>query len=204
MPAELADERDRLRQRAKKQLDRAVATLEEATRDLKPLGRRSVQKLRDEALDLGDRNRLPADSDDRLATFGGEGEVAEVRGSQIAVVSGNKRLWVPAAGVEVVRQPGKARSKRTVHVDITDDAPRELMLLGLDSERARDEVEKALDQAFAAGQRSIRIVHGHGTGTLRRMVAEVCREHPAVRSFAHPPGNRGGTGATEVELEESG
>ena len=78
------------------------------------------------------------------------------------------------------------------------------MLIGLDSERAREDVERALDQAFSAGKRSIRIVHGHGTGTLRRMVADVCREHPAVKSFKHPPGNRGGTGATEVELEESG
>jgi DNA-nicking Smr family endonuclease len=33
------------------------------------------------------------------------------------------------------------------------------------------------------------------------MVTEVCRTHPAVRSFAHPPQHLGGTGVTEVTLE---
>jgi DNA mismatch repair protein MutS2 len=111
---------------------------------------------------------------------------------------------VPAAEVEVLGPAAPTPKTRRVEIDVADDAPREVMLLGMDSERARDEVVKALDQAFTAGQRTLRIVHGHGTGALRRMVAEVCREHPAVRSFQHPPGNRGGTGATEVELEESG
>ena len=51
------------------------------------------------------------------------------------------------------------------------------------------------------GVRRVRIVHGHGTGTLRRMVQEFLKSHPAVVNFAHPPQNRGGTGVTEVELE---
>jgi DNA mismatch repair protein MutS2 len=213
LPTELAAERDRLKRRAKQQLDRAVATLEEATRELRPMGRRALQKLRDEALDLpGSQASATAESPVepwhgarvRLSGFGGEGEVEEVRGSQVAVVVGGKRLWVPATEVEILRRPVTSPGKSRVKIEAGNEAPAELMLLGMDSERARDEVEKALDQAFAAGKRAIRIVHGHGTGTLRRMVAEVCRSHPAVRSFRHPPGSRGGTGATEVELEESG
>jgi len=130
--------------------------------------------------------------------------VDSVRGNQAAVVMGNKRVWVPVGDLEVIRPPKGQERRRVVRVEVTEEAPRELMLIGMDSERGRDEVEKALDQAFSAGARMIRIVHGHGTGTLRRMVADVCRSHPAVRSYKHPPGHRGGTGATEVELEESG
>jgi DNA mismatch repair protein MutS2 len=212
IPVELDRQRDELKLKAKKKLDRAVATLQKATEDLKPMGRRSLQKLRDEALNLGDRQRLerplfaegPTVGDPvRLTLLGGEGVVDAVRGSQIAVVMGNKRVWVPVSDVDVVKQPKGASTKRTVRVELTEEVPREIMLIGMDSERARDEVERALDQAFAAGTRVIRIVHGHGTGTLRRMVADVCREHPAVKAFKHPPGNRGGTGATEVEIEES-
>jgi len=213
VPVELNGEREKLRLRAKKQLDRVTAKLEKATKDLKPLGRRSIQKLRDEALDLGARLRpeTPVEREGpkvgakvRLTGLGGEGEIQAVRGSQVSVVIGNKRVWVPITDVEVLRQPKNAPTKRTVHIEVTEEAPQELILIGLDSERAREDVERALDQAFSAGKRTIRIVHGHGTGTLRRMVADVCREHPAVKSFKHPPGNRGGTGATEVELEESG
>jgi DNA mismatch repair protein MutS2 len=213
LPETLAAERERLRRRAKQRLDSATAKLEEATRELKPMGRRTVQKVRAEALDLDDGSVPPKPTSTtspevgarvRITSFGGEGEVAEVRGSQIAVTAGNKRLWVPAAEVEIVAAGAPKPTKRPVRIDVADQAPREVMLLGMDAERGRDEVVKALDQAFAAGQRTLRIVHGHGTGTLRRMVADVCREHPAVRSFEHPPGHRGGTGATEVELEESG
>jgi len=213
LPVELGTERERLRARAKQQLDRAIAKLAKATEDLKPLGRRSIQKLRDEALDLGGlpRPEAPAQPEGlrigarvRLLGLGGEGEIQAVRGSQVSVVIGNKRVWVPVTEIEILRRGRTAPNKRVVRIDVTEEAPQELMLIGLDSERAREDVERALDQAFAAGKRSIRIVHGHGTGTLRRMVADVCREHPAVKSFKHPPGNRGGTGATEVEIEESG
>ena len=213
VPVELDGERDRLRRRAKQQLDRATAKLEKATKDLKPMGRRSIQKLRDEALDLGERPQrvvvAKAEGPEigarvRLVGLGGEGEIQSVRGSQVSVVIGNKRVWVPVTDIEVVRRPKSSPGKRIVHIEVTEEAPQELILLGMDSERAREDVERALDQAFAAGKRTIRIVHGHGTGTLRRMVADVCREHPAVKSFKHPPGNRGGTGATEVEIEESG
>lgn len=213
LPVELGAERDKLRRRAKEQLDRATAKLEKATKDLKPMGRRSLQKLRDEALDLGEPARPPKPPEPegpevgarvRLIGLGGEGEIQAVRGSQVSVVIGNKRVWVPETDIEILRRPKPAPAGRTVRIDVTEEIPQELMLLGMDSERAREDVERALDQAFAAGKRTIRIVHGHGTGTLRRMVAEVCREHPAVRSFKHPPGNRGGTGATDVEIEESG
>jgi DNA mismatch repair protein MutS2 len=213
LPVELKAERERLRLRAKQQLDRVTAKLEKATKDLKPMGRRSIQKLRDEALDLGvqPRPESPAEPEGpqigarvRLVGLGGEGEIQAIRGSQVAVVIGNKRVWAPITDVEILRRGKSAPNKRVVHIEVTEEAPQELMLIGFDSERAREDVERALDQAFAAGKRMIRIVHGHGTGTLRRMVADVCREHPAVKSFKHPPGNRGGTGATEVEIEESG
>ena len=214
LPVELGAERERLRNWAKQQLDRATAKLEKATKELKPLGRRSIQKLRDEALDLGvpaptrvirPRPRVPRiGARVRLVGLGGEGEIQAIRGSQVSVVIGNKRVWVPVTDIEILRRGRNAPRKRVVHIEVTEEAPQELMLIGLDSERAREDVERALDQAFAAGKRAIRIVHGHGTGTLRRMVADVCREHPAVKSFKHPPGNRGGTGATEVEIEESG
>ena len=90
-----------------------------------------------------------------------------------------------------------------IEFDIDEDVPGELVLLGMDSEGARDELVRFLDRAFAASRSSVRIVHGHGTGALRRVVSETCRTHPAVRSFRHPPQHLGGSGATEVSLEVS-
>jgi DNA mismatch repair protein MutS2 len=48
----------------------------------------------------------------------------------------------------------------------------------------------------------VRIVHGHGTGQLRRAIAAYLKEHPLVAKFETAPQNQGGGGATIVELKE--
>jgi DNA-nicking Smr family endonuclease len=57
-----------------------------------------------------------------------------------------------------------------------------------------------LDECVARGFREVRIVHGKGTGTLRRIVHAALARHPAVDGFALAPGPRGGWGATLVRL----
>lgn len=211
LPEKLATEREELRRRAKTRLDKTIARLQKATEEHEALGRRRLQKLRDEALRIeipgendvgGQAGELVAGVRVRMA-LGGEGVLREIRGSQAQVEVSDKRLWVPASELVAIGSPPPAPRAR-VRVVSTDEAPRELNLIGLDGERAREELERFLDQAFTAGAASVRVVHGHGAGVLRRMVADVCRSHPAVRSFRHPPQHFGGTGATEVELEPGG
>ena len=211
LPEKLATEREELRRRAKTRLDKTIAKLQKATVEHEALGRRRLQKLRDEALQIeipgegdagGQAEELVAGARVRMA-LGGEGVLREIRGSQAQVEVSDKRLWVPVSELVAIGSPPPAPRAR-VRVESAEDTPRELNLIGLDSERAREDLERFLDQAFTAGAASIRIVHGHGTGVLRKMVADVCRSHPAVRSFRHPPQHFGGTGATEVELEPGG
>lgn len=212
LPQRLAEERERLRRRAKTQLDEALARLDRAVAEARQLGRRQRQKLRDAALDLEppEAPGTPAPgavvepgARVRLTTLGAAGELVEVRGSRALVAVTGKRLWV---GTDELRPTGEpaAAPPPPVRVEAEDPGAGELLLLGLDAEAARELLETFLDRSLAAGRRAVRIVHGHGTGTLRRMVAEVCRTHPAVRSFAHPPQSRGGTGATEVDLSGPG
>ncbi len=211
IPERLAADREELRRRAKRKLDRAIARLEAAVEEREALGRRKLQKLREQALDLeplspGSSAPEPADLREGARVrlqIGGSGVLRELRGTRARVEVGGKKLWVPRDELEVLEQtPPPPVAK--VRVDTADAAPRELNLIGLDSERAREDLERFLDQAMAAGSPSVRVVHGHGAGVLRRMVAEVCGFHPAVRSFRHPPQHLGGTGATEVELHSDG
>ena len=211
LPKKLAEEREELRRRAKQKLDKAIARLRRATEEHEVLGRRRLQKLRDEALRieiLEDRKAVPkpdglvVGAQVRMA-LGGAGELREIRGSQAQVEVAGKRLWVPVSEVEVVGAPA-SKPRARVRVETVEDVAREINLIGLDSERAREDLERFLDQAFSGGAPAVRVVHGHGAGILRRMVADVCRSHPAVRSFRHPPQQFGGTGATEVELEPGG
>jgi DNA mismatch repair protein MutS2 len=48
----------------------------------------------------------------------------------------------------------------------------------------------------------VRIIHGYGTGQLRRAVAEFLKTHPLVSHYGPAPDNQGAGGATVVELKE--
>ncbi|MEI6246744.1 MAG: Smr/MutS family protein [Acidobacteriota bacterium] len=50
--------------------------------------------------------------------------------------------------------------------------------------------------------RTLRIVHGHGTGKLRDAVREYFRKHPLVADVSAAPDNQGGGGATIVSLKD--
>ena len=61
-------------------------------------------------------------------------------------------------------------------------------------------VDQRLDEAFRAGLAEVRIVHGKGTGTLRRAVREMLSKHALVRAHASAPPRAGGDGVTVAEL----
>jgi DNA mismatch repair protein MutS2 len=74
-------------------------------------------------------------------------------------------------------------------------------LRGLRADEAVDRLIEALDAAATAGRRAVRVIHGVGTGALRRAVREHLSSSPYVARFAAEPPERGGEGATLVELD---
>ena len=76
----------------------------------------------------------------------------------------------------------------------------ELDLRGLRADEALVRLEEFLDHAVRDGLTSVRIIHGRGTGVLRQVVRDRLTRHPLARSFAPEPRERGGNGATAVEL----
>jgi len=213
LPDELLREKEKLRRDARKRLDRALETLDEATREQRHLGRKSRQKLREEALGIGEFLRpsrenpgaaeLQENTAVRILSLGKEGILRQLRGNQAQILVGNSKLWVPRSDLENLprsNRPNPPQRKAEIKVEPIENTEAELMLLGQDSTEARENLERFLDHAMVSGLRVVRIVHGHGTGKLRRMVGEVLRNHPAIASFGHPPRSRGGTGATEAVI----
>jgi DNA mismatch repair protein MutS2 len=78
----------------------------------------------------------------------------------------------------------------------------ELNVIGQRTDEAVDAVDKFLDAASLAGTSQLRIVHGHGTGALRRAIGELLKDHPHVARFTAAPQDQGGSGATVVELRQ--
>ncbi len=68
-------------------------------------------------------------------------------------------------------------------------------------EGALEALEAALDQAMLAGSDALRVIHGVGTGALRRAVREALGSSPYVDSFGPAAADAGGEGATEVLLK---
>ena len=85
------------------------------------------------------------------------------------------------------------------HANITP-AIDELYLRHLIVDEALLKLDKYLYDAFMAGLYQVRIVHGKGTGTLRRVVREQLARHSLVKSYRPGGYGEGGNGVTMVEL----
>ncbi|HLL74744.1 MAG TPA: Smr/MutS family protein, partial [Pyrinomonadaceae bacterium] len=154
----------------------------------------------------------------RLRTFGKVGKVETVRDGEAEVLVGRVRLREKLTNLELVervapkgeaargqqleRMAAASRATTQVRLAQSKAAPdAELNLIGRTTDEAADETDKFLDEAFLHGLARVRIIHGHGTGALRRAVAELLKGHPHVASFAPAPPDQGGAGATVVELK---
>jgi DNA mismatch repair protein MutS2 len=134
-----------------------------------------------------------------------DGRLAEVE-------AGSLRMRVPLADIvgfenasqsapAVAALPAGARGV-TLHAHPSDEAtPDEINVIGTTVEEATRRVDKFLDEAALAGKPSVRIIHGHGTGALRRGLAEFLASHPLVDRIHAEADDRGGTAITIAELK---
>ena len=76
----------------------------------------------------------------------------------------------------------------------------EVHLRRLTVDEALLKLDKYLHDAFMDGLYQVKIVHGKGTGTLRRVVREQLAKHPLVKSYRLGEYGEGGAGVTIVEL----
>ena len=77
----------------------------------------------------------------------------------------------------------------------------EIALIGLRADEAEGVLLRALDDAVAGDLPYLRIIHGKGTGALRKLVHGVLANDPRVRRFGLAPSNQGGAGATVAEFK---
>jgi len=101
--------------------------------------------------------------------------------------------------------PASARQAK-VHVNV-DLKPREGLLseinvIGMTVDQAVDRVSRFLDDTLVTDLHEVRIVHGHGTGQLRKGIQKFLKDHPQVQKYYAAPENQGGGGATIVELKD--
>ena len=148
----------------------------------------------------------------RLRSFGSIGIVDNVKGEEAEVRVKSLHLREKLENLELVepappetRRAAKLRVTRSNEVKLAasgEAARSELNVIGQTTDEAVDAVDKFLDAASLNSLAELRIIHGHGTGALRRAIAELLTDHPHVARFAPAPPGKGGGGATVVELKQ--
>ena len=85
-------------------------------------------------------------------------------------------------------------------ISLKNNVPIQLNIIGLRADEAKSAVEKYLDDVLLARYHQVRIIHGFGSGILRKVVNEVLKKNKYVESFRSGGENEGGLGATVVNL----
>jgi len=93
-------------------------------------------------------------------------------------------------GVTVTAQPGEGGGAD------------ELNVIGMTVEEATERLDKFLDDAVLANRSQVRIIHGHGTGALRKGIGTFLASHPLVERHSFETEERGGKAITVVELQK--
>lgn len=214
-----ADVKERgLRAQVEKQSARRVATLASDARAETDAA--VLEALAASQADLGVVLQVEAKPVDAAQLL--SGQRIRVRGFKQAVIfrrhdgrnaeieAGPMRMKVPLAEILGVEENAttagaaaalqqSARSV-TVHATASGGAD-EINVIGCTVEEATERVDKFLDNAALAAKPSVRIIHGHGTGALRRGLAEFLNGHPLVGAIRAEAEDRGGTAITVAELK---
>jgi DNA mismatch repair protein MutS2 len=155
--------------------------------------------------------------------LGLRGKLVDVNGDTATVRAGSVTVRVPTVALRAadagdgrargasgsVRGPARPSASVSPGPLTDPDARRarsiaaELMLIGRTTDEVQNLVEKYLDDAFMAGMANVRLVHGKGTGALRKAVRGVLSDHPLVESYRDGEPAEGGSGATVAALKVS-
>jgi len=200
---ELAEFRQKVRSRLQTEIEQLRHELESGRR--RGLAKEGVDRLFADAPEIElEEEESPAvtlGGQVRHRDYGWEGVVESVDGESAEVIVVGKRVRCDLASLTGIAEPLDSSGRTRVEVRHEDRVvDQELKLLGRRVDEALGEIDGYLDRAVLAGRAEVRLVHGHGSGRLRKAVREFLQQHPLVDAFR--PGDRreGGDGATVVTL----
>lgn len=175
---------------AKKRLGNAVLELE------KEKVKKPAKAVRATQIKVGDEVMV--------TSFGQKGTVLEkVSNDEYLVQIGIMKMKVKRDDMNV-QNSVTSKPQATPYTSVkrrSENIKMDLDLRGYNVEDGIREIDQFLDDALLAGLHSVSIIHGHGTGVLRKGVHEYLRQHRNVKSFRLGGQGEGGVGATIAELK---
>ncbi|MFD2705244.1 endonuclease MutS2 [Salibacterium lacus] len=210
--------------KAQKELEKAREQADDIIKDLRELQKEGHQvkehelidarkRMEQAAPDLSKRQQIKKQADSertfhpgdevKVLSFNQQGQVLEKKGDkEYQVQLGIMKVNVKADDMEKVKQePVRQPSRPVTNVSADNAVKPELDLRGVRYEDAMQKVEKYLDEAVLAGYPQVHIIHGKGTGALRKGVKELLNKHPSVAETRDGGMNEGGIGNTVARLK---
>lgn len=143
-----------------------------------------------------------------VASIGRDATVIDVKENkkQAFVMSGSIKMWVAFDDLRKKKGSQSSEIKKTRRVTgLQSRAQREVSgeidIRGMASDEALLELDRYIDNALVSGLETIRIIHGKGTGVLRKSVQSHLRSHKAINSFRLGTFGEGENGVTIAELK---
>ena len=191
----------RKQQASKASIQNAFSEIETAKKSLKtelPKKQPNQPKLK---VNVGDKVRVK-----KLSRFG-EVTAIKPRGKMpLQILVGNMRMQAAYHEIDSVHPKQETSHLSTSVLDIqyskSNTISGEINIRGLLVKEALDLTDKYLDDAYLAGIPTVRILHGKGTGALRKAVHGELRENPRVTKYQLAPLSQGGEGVTVVTFKE--
>ena len=135
----------------------------------------------------------------KLKASDSTGVMVEIKGKQGVMESGSMRVRVKLNQLVRIAPPETASSRSAVQIPLVQ-ARLNLDVLGKRVEEALPALDLFIDQAHVAGLKTVRILHGKGTGTLRQAIRNHLKKIPFVTKFYDAGEEEGGAGWTICEL----
>ena len=191
----------RKKQASKASIQNAFSEIETAKKSLekeRPKKQPNQPKFK---VDVGDKVRVK-----KLNRFGEVTAVKPNGKTPLQILVGNMQMQAAYHDIDSVQPKQKSSHLSTSVLDIqyskANAITDELNLHGMFVKEALDITIKYLDDAVLAGLPSVRILHGKGTGALRKAVHEELGENPLVFKYQLAPLSQGGEGVTVVTFKE--
>jgi len=133
---------------------------------------------------------------DSIKYRGKRGVVLSLKAKEAMVDLDGIKIRVPRRELRVVEPIKKVKKpKASINVSVAkpSNSKMSLKLLGYRADEAEDEIHNFLSDALLHGFSEVEIIHGSGAGVLSKVVSNLLKKHPKVKSFSRVPGNLGAT-----------
>ncbi|MCF0258719.1 MAG: Smr/MutS family protein, partial [Erysipelotrichaceae bacterium] len=190
-----------------KKEEEAESILKELRKSRGQMHENIARKARLDALRPEEERKGPLEKKDwaagdyvRIEALNNHGEILEVKKKKALVLVNGKKISVSTDQLTSMKRPQVKRQASQKSDRSFAPFPMEVNLIGMRVEEAMNVLDRYLDQAIVHRLKNVRIIHGMGTGALRKAVWDDLKKRSTVKKYTAAGPSDGGLGATLVEL----